>query len=225
MPRKLTGHDHGESTLREARCSLGSCSRLFYICPDCDYGQTYCSDECRTRNQRRLHRQANQRHQQSREGKRDHADRQRHYRARERDREYEREKVTDTGSAALDSCCKLSPPVEQSVAIIVQMEPSREKRTDHVSTSCSDSPVPGPNAAMDELGEHRTTAGGAPAERSSSSTGSSDASRGPLALGGAAPLRCGQCGRPGIFVRFGPVRRLRARERDRPLRRRGARPR
>ena len=165
MPRNLIDHDHGQTILREARCSLSSCARLFYICGHCDRGQTYCANECRVRNRRELHRQANRRHQQSREGKRDHADRQRHYRARIRAREHELKKVTDTGSAALASRCKVGPPVEQSVAMIVQIPSSRQKGTDHVSTSCSDSPVSGADAALDELGEQRTAARGASSER------------------------------------------------------------
>jgi hypothetical protein len=75
---------------RHRQC--GWCRTLFAICRRCDRGQAYCGDACRTEGYRRCQRHANRRHQQSEEGRLDHCDRQRAYRARLRAR------VTDKGS-------------------------------------------------------------------------------------------------------------------------------
>jgi hypothetical protein len=91
-------------TLREARCH--HCSRIFYICRYCDRGQHYCSIECRTTRQKKIRPRANRRHQLSREGRRDHADRQRRYRLLK--------KVTDVGRLPLEESDKVCPSGPQS---------------------------------------------------------------------------------------------------------------
>ena len=79
---------------RTVWCRGSGCGAVFYICGSCYRGQTYCGDRCRAPAQRHHRRTANRRHQRSLEGRLDHRDRQRAYRARRRLRG-----VTDTPSA------------------------------------------------------------------------------------------------------------------------------
>jgi len=58
------------------------CRQLFFLCPACDRGHAYCSLPCRREGRARSVRAAGRRHQQSPEGRLDHRDRQRAYRAR-----------------------------------------------------------------------------------------------------------------------------------------------
>ncbi len=81
--------------VREGRC--GECLRLFYVCGPCERGQEYCSGECQETGVTRLKREANARHQKSPEGKLDHRDHNREYRARLR------ASVTDVGSREVAS--------------------------------------------------------------------------------------------------------------------------
>lgn len=80
-------------TLRQLSCS--HCQAIFFVCVRHYRGHEYCSSTCRTTRQRQLHRMANQRYQQSEEGRLDHRDRQREYRKRQLLREAT---VTDEGS-------------------------------------------------------------------------------------------------------------------------------
>ena len=59
-----------------------ACGVVFWICRHCDRGHQYCGERCRRKARRRQRRAANRRHQQSREGRLDHRDRQRAYRER-----------------------------------------------------------------------------------------------------------------------------------------------
>jgi hypothetical protein len=63
-------------------CRAEECGALFFICSHCDRGHAYCGDHCRQKSKRKQRREANQRHQQSPEGRLDHRDRQRLYRRR-----------------------------------------------------------------------------------------------------------------------------------------------
>ena len=93
--------DTREEPQRQRFCRAVDCGVVFWICRCCDRGQQYCGDRCRCRQKarRQQRREANRRHQQSREGRLDHRDRQRAYRQRRR-----QARVTDTPSAApLDS--------------------------------------------------------------------------------------------------------------------------
>jgi hypothetical protein len=56
-----------------------ACDVPFALCRSCYHGQVYCGDECRHRGWLENHRVANKRDQQSPEGRRDHAERQREY--------------------------------------------------------------------------------------------------------------------------------------------------
>ena len=62
-------------------CRGAGCPAVFYICGACYRGQAYCGARCRAPAQRQHRRDANARHQRSPEGRLDHRDRQRVYRA------------------------------------------------------------------------------------------------------------------------------------------------
>ena len=99
---------HDEVVLRERFCFAPECRALFFLCPECDRGQRYCSNPCRQQARLRQRRAANRRHQQSPEGRLDHRDRQRHYRERCR-----QAGVTDHGSISIacsaSSSCEPDP--------------------------------------------------------------------------------------------------------------------
>jgi hypothetical protein len=95
---------------RHRQC--GWCRSLFAICRRCDRGQAYCGEACRGAGYRRCQRSANRCHQQSDEGRLDHCDRQRAYRARQRAR------VTDKGSPPC--------PIEGMVPRAAATEPPQE---------------------------------------------------------------------------------------------------
>ena len=69
-------------SLRYIICARSSCRRPFALCAQCDRGHRYCSSRCRDEARRASLRAAGRRHQQTREGRLDHADRQRRYRER-----------------------------------------------------------------------------------------------------------------------------------------------
>ena len=83
-----------EVVLRRLTCNWPGCGLVFYICNSCYRGHRYCGKTCRKKAQLQQRRNANRRHQQSREGRLDHRDRQRAYRERCR-----HGRVTDTPSA------------------------------------------------------------------------------------------------------------------------------
>ena len=72
--------------LRQRACRR--CRRPFAVCASCDRGHAYCTPACRAAGRRRSVRAANARHQRSPEGRLDHRDRQRAYRARRARRRY-----------------------------------------------------------------------------------------------------------------------------------------
>lgn len=76
--------DRSEPILRLKGCLR--CDGLFGLCRSCDRGQRYCGEACRRQARLEQHRRANRRHQSSVEGRLDHRDRQRAYRARLRAR-------------------------------------------------------------------------------------------------------------------------------------------
>lgn len=95
---------------RQGFCRAPDCGILFFVCPSCERGQAYCSDECRKRARRLQLREANRRHQQSEEGRLDHRDRQRAYRLR-----LASLRVTDHGYAPPTACAVMPQPA--SVAL------------------------------------------------------------------------------------------------------------
>jgi len=91
--------------LRQRFCRAQACGALFYVCRSCDRGQRYCSERCRGKARREQRRAANRRHQDSREGRLDHRDRQREYRRR-----LVALRVTDQGSETKVDFSSLLPP-------------------------------------------------------------------------------------------------------------------
>ena len=91
---------------RTARCRGAGCETVFALCGSCYRGQAYCGDRCRAPAQRHQRRHANARHQRSEEGRLDHRDRQRAYRARCRLR-----RVTDTPSTRPPRSTTIASPV------------------------------------------------------------------------------------------------------------------
>lgn len=101
---------HGEAVLRQRFCLASDCRAMFFLCSRCDRGQRYCSDACRQQARLGQHRVANRRYQQSEEGRLDHRDRQRCYRARRA-----QARVTDQGSLLIaGSASSEGGPVEAS---------------------------------------------------------------------------------------------------------------
>ena len=76
-----TAHDHAEG-LRPRQCCEPSCCRIFAVCANCDRGQRYCSEPCRSRRRRNQVRAAGKRYQASEAGKSAHCRRQKAYRER-----------------------------------------------------------------------------------------------------------------------------------------------
>ena len=70
--------------MRSLECAEPSCGRRLLLCASCYRGHRYCSRRCSTAARTRSNRVSRRRHQRSCEGRRDHADRQRRYRARRR---------------------------------------------------------------------------------------------------------------------------------------------
>ena len=94
---------------RTLRCRGAGCRTVFSICGACYRGQAYCGARCRAPAQRQHRRDANARHQRSPEGRLDHRDRQRAYRARRR-----RRRVTDTPSPRPPRSATIAPAVRHA---------------------------------------------------------------------------------------------------------------
>ena len=86
-------------------CRGSGCGAMFTICGSCYRGQIYCGEGCRRRMRRQQMRRANRKHQDSPEGKLDHRDRQRVYRAKLRLR-----RVTDHTSARRTRSVNIKEP-------------------------------------------------------------------------------------------------------------------
>ena len=121
---------HGEAVLRLRVCLRGECQATFFLCPQCDHGQRYCSLQCRGQARLNQRRNANRRHQQSLEGRLDHRDRQRAYRSRRA-----QERVTDQGSLLIlspsSSECERMDVISAGVlpkSGIAWLQPCPEKR-------------------------------------------------------------------------------------------------
>ena len=88
-----------EEPLRQRFCRGIDCGRVFWICRHCYRGHKYCSLRCRQKTRGQQIRTAKRKHQKSQEGRDDHRDRNRAYRARRR-----RQRVTyHTSPAPSDS--------------------------------------------------------------------------------------------------------------------------
>ena len=73
-----------EEPLRQRFCRGIDCGRVFWICRHCYRGHKYCSLRCRQKTRGQQIRTAKRKHQKSQEGRDDHRDRNRAYRARRR---------------------------------------------------------------------------------------------------------------------------------------------
>ena len=93
-----------EGPLRWRPCLGPDCHLLFMVCGPCDRGQRYCSQSCRAGARRRQRRAANQRYQQTEQGRKTHRSRQRAYRERRAG-----VRVTD------QACRKITPPPSTAV--------------------------------------------------------------------------------------------------------------
>ena len=94
---------------RTLRCRGTGCGTVFSICGSCWRGQAYCGARCRATAQRRQRRHATAKHQRSDEGRLDHRDRQRAYRARCRLR-----RVTDAPSPRPPRSTTIASPVRHA---------------------------------------------------------------------------------------------------------------
>ena len=108
--------------LLERRCRW--CERPFFVCASCNRGHAYCRQACRELGYRRNRRAANRRHQQSPEGREDHASRMRAYRAEKRRRSA---LVTDNTLAAPPSLAGLF------VAAVLRSLPFTTEKVDETS--------------------------------------------------------------------------------------------
>ena len=71
-----------EIQFRQRFCLASGCGAMFFVCPHCDRGQGYCSDNCRQRSRLKQVRAASRRYQKSPEGRLGHRDCQGSYRQR-----------------------------------------------------------------------------------------------------------------------------------------------
>ncbi len=120
-----------EVVLRQRLCRYCGCGRLFYICRSCDRGHAYCSVSCRLEGQRRWRSEVNRRYQQSREARRDHADRQREYRRRRAE-----QFVTDPGSPGSVEVSTLDEPVGAPDVPAGGVGRRRSRPFDHPGPAC-----------------------------------------------------------------------------------------
>ena len=93
-----------EEPLRQRFCRGIGCGRVFWICRHCYRGHKYCSHRCRQRRRTLQKRAARRKHQRSPEGRDDHRDHNRVYRARRRLR-----RVTDHTSPAPSDSDNIDP--------------------------------------------------------------------------------------------------------------------
>ena len=114
----------GEVVFRQLVCRGLECGALFVICRSCYRGQAYCSERCRQKGRRQRRREANRRHQQTREGRLDHRDRQRAYRQRRREG-----RVTDTTSRTRR--CSAKNILQRKLQRLAAEPDSRREEDDH----------------------------------------------------------------------------------------------
>ena len=94
---------------------------MFRVCPACDSGRSYCGEACQQEKRTQVKRAARARHQASPEGRLDHRDAQRRYRARCR----ESKSVTDLGGRKVDKSVAVAPRMEPSAEIPVEPDSRR----------------------------------------------------------------------------------------------------
>lgn len=115
------------------------CQRQVRICSRCDRGQQYCGSVCAGIARGESLRAAGHRYQQTQRGRHCHAERQRRYRRRCRERTH-REKVTHHGSAVLAYGVSLAchPLLMREVNMSVFPEPATTRRCHFCARAISD---------------------------------------------------------------------------------------
>lgn len=192
-----------EVSLRRGRCGRPACGRVFYVCRPCDRGQVYCSRDCSEMARVEDVRAARARYRDSDEARADHRDYVRAWRA-------SRRFVRDQGSQKVAPSSKVilggAPAAAMDVAPASDAGgvPDAQAATPDQADSVGDPP-------LGELRRGGDPPGGAAAVHGAAPTGGADPDRGPVPVVPAPVLRCAVCGRPGRFVRAGPLRRLRLR--------------
>src|SRR5450432_1286743 len=126
-------------------------------------------------------------------------------------------RVRDQGPQKLACLAELDRATTTGATMGVAPEPKVVRSETHDKTEAGDQAVARDDAPLaDRLGG-RDSARGTTARRWASASGT-DAARGAGVVDGTSPVRCAVCGRPGRFIRTGPLRRLRHRQPDRALR-------
>ena len=85
---------HPGESLRMRFCRNQSCLALFFLCPQCDHGNVYCTTTCREQNREKHVREARLRYEETSRALELHRERQRRYRIRLKQR-----RVTDHPSS------------------------------------------------------------------------------------------------------------------------------
>jgi hypothetical protein len=102
------------TVLRLRICRSPECRAVFSVCASCDRGQRYCCQTCREHVRHQQLRAANNRYQQSDQGRQSHRHRQRSYRER---KTRVRARVTDQGLRTINSSTRLHRPTPSHCAI------------------------------------------------------------------------------------------------------------
>ena len=200
-----------DDSFREVRCH--SCQCIFYLCRRDDRGQRYCSAPCRKAGRQQSAREARRRHQQSEDGRADHARRQREYRRKKT--------VMDQGTQKLAPVSKVCMEADDhSTALVVEEVVGRKSTHDETERTDDGHPT---RSNRDQITDDERARSGDESDTAASVTRSSpsslDAGRSAGAVVPAATIRCAVCGRVGRTVRDGFLRRVRVRGGPSPLRR------
>ena len=89
------------------------CQKQVIICRHCDRGNIYCPDGCSEKSRNKKQREAAERYQSSRKGRQSHAQRQQHYRQRQK------EKVTHHGSPEQTACDSITTGLKTEISELV----------------------------------------------------------------------------------------------------------
>ena len=170
-------------SFRQTRCAWCGC--IFNICRRCDRGQIYCLPLCRRLGRQKSQKEARRRHQQSVEGRKDHADSQRRYRKREKNSVMEHGSKAHAGSGKVTSATVPPPPATGGGSVGAQ-----EEHRDATQPSRGSDRPEAPEVAKQSL----------PTPESFFSFNSPDSNGG---------IRCCVCGKRGKFLRFSPLRHRR----------------
>lgn len=192
--------DAGEVVLLLRACLR--CHTLFVVCRSCYRGQRYCSSRCGLLAWWEQRRAANRRHQQSREGRADHRDRQRAYRKRCAQRRWAVPDGT-AGESAVTECTakgqlrvvELSIPNATLSSLVFPRSPSSQNEAvppKNVTDKASNT-LPSPDMMVAGNSGSATPLGGSVGEVA-------HRLRPPAGMPKRAWFRCSICGRRGCFV-------------------------